>query len=122
VSAEQLTEAQSIAPVVCVQNFYNVADRSDSELVDRCAREGIVYTPFFPLGGLRPLQSAVLDRVAARLGASPRQVVLAWLLQHSPTILLIPGTSSVSHLRENIAAADLELPPDAVEELDRIDA
>jgi pyridoxine 4-dehydrogenase len=122
VSAEQLTEAQSIAPVVCVQNAYNVADRYDSELVDRCAREGIAYTPFFPLGGFTPLQSAVLDDVAARLGASPRQVALAWLLQHSPTILLIPGTSSVSHLRENIAAADLELPADAVEELDTIGA
>jgi pyridoxine 4-dehydrogenase len=122
VSAEQLTEAQSTAPVVCVQNFYNVADRYDSELVDRCAREGIAYTPFFPLGGFTPLQSAVLDRVAARLGASSRQVALAWLLQHSPTILLIPGTSSVSHLRENIAAADLELPADAVEELDTIGA
>jgi pyridoxine 4-dehydrogenase len=122
VSAEQLTEAQSIAPVVCVQNFYNLADRSDSELVDRCAREGIAYTPFFPLGGFTPLQSTVLDGVAARLGASPRQVALAWLLQHSPTILLIPGTSSVSHLRENIAAADIELPADAVEQLDRIGA
>jgi pyridoxine 4-dehydrogenase len=122
VSAEQLTEAQSIAPVVCVQNAYNVADRSDSDLVDRCAREGIAYTPFFPLGGFTPLQSAVLDGVAARLGASPRQVALAWLLQHSPTILLIPGTSSVAHLRENIAAAYLELPADAVEELDRIGA
>jgi pyridoxine 4-dehydrogenase len=120
VTAEQLTEAQSIAPLVCVQNNYNVASRYDSELVDRCAREGIAYTPFFPLGGFTPLQSAVLDAVAARLGASPRQVALAWLLQHSPTILLIPGTSSVAHLRENIAAADIKLPGDAVEELDRI--
>jgi pyridoxine 4-dehydrogenase len=122
VSAEQLTEAQSIAPVVCVQNNYNVASRYDSELVDRCAREGIAYTPFFPLGGFTPLQSAVLDAVAARLGASPRQVSLAWLLQHSPTILLIPGTSSVAHLRENIAAAEIDLPADAVEEIDRIGA
>jgi pyridoxine 4-dehydrogenase len=120
VSAEQLTEAQSIAPVVCVQNNYNVATRHDSELVDRCAREGIAYTPFFPLGGFTPLQSAVLEAVAARLGASPRQVSLAWLLQHSPTILLIPGTSSVAHLRENIAAAEIDLPVDAAEELDRI--
>jgi pyridoxine 4-dehydrogenase len=111
---------QSIAPVVCVQNNYNVASRYDSELVDRCARDGIAYTPFFPLGGFTPLQSAVLDAVAARLGASPRQVALAWLLQHSPTILLIPGTSSVAHLRENIAAADIKLPADAVTELDRI--
>ena len=122
VSAEQLTQAQSIAPVVCVQNNYNVASRYDSELVDRCAREGIAYTPFFPLGGFTPLQSAVLDAVAARLGASPRQVALAWLLQHSPTILLIPGTSSVAHLRENLAAAEIELPADAVEELDRMGA
>jgi aryl-alcohol dehydrogenase-like predicted oxidoreductase len=122
VSAEQLTEARSIAPVVCVQNAYNLADRSDDELVDRCAREGIAYTPFFPLGGFTPLQSTVLDRVAARVGVSPRQVALAWLLQHSPTILLIPGTSSLAHLRENIDAADLRLPPDAVEELDGIGA
>ena len=122
VSAEQLTEAQSIAPVVCVQNIYNVASRYESELVSRCAREGIAYTPFFPLGDFTPLRSMVLDTVAARVGASPRQVALAWLLQHSPTILLIPGTSSVAHLRDNIAAADLELPADAVEELDRIGA
>jgi pyridoxine 4-dehydrogenase len=120
VTAEQLTEAQSIAPVVCVQNTYNVTARYDSELVARCAREGIAYTPFFPLGGFTPLQSAVVDAVAARLGASPRQVALAWLLQHSPTILLIPGTSSVAHLRENIAAADITLPVHAIEELDRI--
>jgi aryl-alcohol dehydrogenase-like predicted oxidoreductase len=120
VSAQQLNEARSIAPVVCVQNNYNVASRYDSELVDRCAREGIAYTPFFPLGGFTPMQSAVLDAVAARLGASPRQVALAWLLQHSPTILLIPGTSSVAHLRENIAAANIELPADAAKELDRI--
>jgi pyridoxine 4-dehydrogenase len=120
VSAQQLTEARSIAPVVCVQNNYNVASRYDHDLVDRCAREGIAYTPFFPLGGFTPLQSAVLDAVAARLGASPRQVALAWLLQHSPTILLIPGTSSVAHLRENIAAATIELPADAAKELDRI--
>lgn len=106
VSAQQLTEARSIAPVVCVQNNYNVASRYDSELVDRCAREGIAYTPFFPLGGFTPLQSAGLDTVAARLGASPRQVALAWLLQHSPTILLIPGTSSVAHLRENTKELD----------------
>jgi pyridoxine 4-dehydrogenase len=122
VSAEQLTEAQSVAPVVCVQNNYNIASRYDSELVARCAQEGIAYTPYFPLGGFTPLQSAALDAVAARLGASPRQVALAWLLQHSPRILLIPGTSSVGHLRANIAAAAVRLPPDAVEELDRIGA
>jgi len=122
VSAEQLTEAQSIAPVVCVQNNYNIASLYDSELVGRCAREGIAYTPYFPLRGFTPLQSAVLDAVASRLGASPRQVALAWLLQHSPTILLIPGTSSVGHLRENIAAAASGLPPDAIEEIDKIGA
>ena len=120
VSAEQLTEARSIAQVVCVQNNYNVATRNDRGLVDRCAREGIAYTPFFPLGGFTPLQSAV--PVAARLGASPRQVALAWLLQHSATILLIPGTSSVAHLRENIAATNIKQPADAVDELDRIGA
>ncbi|WP_155371592.1 oxidoreductase [Catellatospora vulcania] len=120
VSPEQLTEAQSIAPVVCVQNLYNVARRDDDELVDRCAREGVAFTPFFPLGGFTPLQSGVLDDVAARLGATPHQVALAWLLQRSPTILLIPGTSSREHLRENIAAADLVLPADAVAELDAV--
>ncbi len=120
VSDEQLTEAQSIAPVVAVQNFYNVANRRDDALVDRCAREGIGYTPFFPLGGFTPLQSGVLDGVAARLGATPYQVALAWLLHRSPTVLLIPGTSSVAHLRQNLAAASLELPADAVTELDGI--
>ncbi len=120
VNDEQLTEAQSIAPVVTVQNFYNVAVRDDDALVDRCAREGIAYVPFFPLGGFSPLQSGELDAVAARVGASAQQVALAWLLQRSPNILLIPGTSSVAHLRENLAAADLELPADAVAQLDAI--
>jgi aryl-alcohol dehydrogenase-like predicted oxidoreductase len=120
VSSTQLTEAQSIAPVVTVQNLYNVANRQDDELVDRCAREEIAFAPFFPLGGFTPLHSAALDRVAARLEASVQQVALAWLLQRSPTIVLIPGTSSVAHLRENVAAADLELPADAIEELDAI--
>jgi pyridoxine 4-dehydrogenase len=120
VNAEQLTEVQSIAPVVCVQNLYNLANRQDDKLVDRCAEEGIAYVPFFPLGGFTPLQSGVLDSVAARLDASPLQVALAWLLRRSPTILLIPGTSSVAHLRENIAAAALELPADAITELDAI--
>ncbi len=120
VSPEQLTEARSIAPVVSVQNFYNLAHRADDELVDRCAREGIAYTPFFPLGGFSPLQSGVLDRVATRLGATPLQVALAWLLHRSPTVLLIPGTSSVAHLRENVAAAGIELPADALKELDTI--
>ena len=122
VSAEQLKEAQSIAPVVCVQNYYNVAHRDDEALVDQCAEEGIAYVPFFPLGGFSPLQSGVLDDVAARLGATPRQVALAWLLRRSPSILLIPGTSSVAHLRENVAAVGLDLPAGAVEELDGIGA
>jgi aryl-alcohol dehydrogenase-like predicted oxidoreductase len=120
VSAEQLSEAQSIAPVVTVQNLYNVANRQDDELVDRCAREGIAYAPFFPLGGFTPVQSGVLDSVAARLGASAQQVALAWLLQRSATMTPIPGTSSVAHLRENVAAAALVLPADAVAELDTI--
>ena len=119
-SDAQLTEAQGIAPVVTVQNLYNLANRSDDALVDRCAAEGIAYAAYFPLGGFTPLQSATLDRVAARLGASPHQVALAWLLRRSPTMVLIPGTSSVAHLRENIAAADLILPPEAVAELDTI--
>jgi pyridoxine 4-dehydrogenase len=120
VNDDQLTEAQSIAPVVTVQNLYNVALRQDDALVDRCAREGIAYVPFFPLGGFSPLQSGALDAVAARLGASAQQVALAWLLQRSPSILLIPGTSSVAHLRENLAVADLVLPADTVAELDAI--
>jgi aryl-alcohol dehydrogenase-like predicted oxidoreductase len=120
VSSEQLTEAQSIAPVVCVQNHYNLVHRADDELVDRCAREGVAYTSYFPLGGFSPLQSDLLDEVAARIGATPQQVALAWLLQRSPTMLLIPGTSSVAHLRENVAAAEVELPDDAVKELDGI--
>jgi aryl-alcohol dehydrogenase-like predicted oxidoreductase len=119
-SDAQLTEAQAIAPVVTVQNLYNLATRRDDALVDRCAAEGIAYAAYFPLGGFTPLQSATLDRVATRLGASPHQVALAWLLQRSPTMVLIPGTSSVAHLRENIAAADLILPPEAVAELDTI--
>ncbi|WP_406059908.1 oxidoreductase [Micromonospora sp. NBC_00860] len=120
VTSAQLTEAQAIAPVVTVQNLYNVANRQDDALVDRCAAENIAFAPFFPLGGFTPLQSDTLDSVAARLGASPQQVALAWLLQRSPTIVLIPGTSSVAHLRENMAAADLKLPADAIEELDTI--
>ena len=119
-SDAQLTEAQAIAPVVTVQNLYNVANRRDDAMVDRCAAEGIAYAAYFPLGGFTPLQSAALDRVAARLGASPQQVALAWLLRRSPTMVLIPGTSSLAHLRENIAAAGLVLPPEAVAELDAI--
>jgi pyridoxine 4-dehydrogenase len=116
----QLTEAQGIAPVVTVQNLYNVANRGDDAMVDRCAAEGIAYVPYFPLGGFTPLQSATLNDVATRLGTSPHQVALAWLLQRSPAMALIPGTSSLAHLRENVAAADLALPPEAVAELDTI--
>ena len=107
VSDAQLTEAQAIAPVVTVQNLYNLADRTDDALVDRCAAENIAYAAFFPLGGFTPLQSQTLGDVADRLGASRQQVALAWLLQRSPSMVLIPGTSSVTHLRENVAAAEL---------------
>lgn len=120
VSAAQLTEAQAIAPVVTVQNLYNLANRDDDALVDRCAAEGIAYASFFPLGGFSPLQSETLTKVAARVGASAQQVALAWLLQRSATTVLIPGTSSVAHLRENFAAADLVLPEDAIAELNTI--
>jgi aryl-alcohol dehydrogenase-like predicted oxidoreductase len=120
VTARQLDEAQRIAPVVTVQNLYNVAHRDDDPLVDRCAADGIAFAPFFPLGGFTPLQSATLHEVASRIGASPQQTALAWLLQRSPTIVLIPGTSSAGHLRENVAAAELALPDDAVKELDAI--
>lgn len=120
VTDAQLTEAQAVAPVVTVQNLYNVANRADDPLVDRCAAEGISYVPFFPLGGFTPLQSSTLDSVAEQVGATAHQVALAWLLRRSPAIALIPGTSSVAHLRENVAAADLTLPPDAVTALDSI--
>jgi len=120
VSPEQVGEAQAIAPVVCVQNAYNVAHRGDDDLVDTLAAQGIAYVPYFPLGGFSPLQSGVLTSVATRLGASPTAVALAWLLQRSPNILLIPGTSSVAHLRENVAAASLVLSPDDVRLLDGI--
>jgi pyridoxine 4-dehydrogenase len=120
VSAEQVAEAQSIAPVVCVQNFYNIAHRQDDSLIDSLAEQGIAYVPFFPLGGFSPLQSDTLSSVASRLEASPMAVALAWLLQRSPNILLIPGTSSIEHLRENVAAAGLRLPHDAIKELNDI--
>ncbi|MFC0003822.1 aldo/keto reductase family oxidoreductase [Micromonospora siamensis] len=120
VTADQLAEAQSIAPVVCVQNFYNLANRHDDDLVDDTARQGVAFVPYFPLGGFSRLQSDVLDRVAAALGSTPMSVALAWLLHRSPNILLIPGTSSVAHLRENIAGAALELPADALAELDAV--
>jgi aryl-alcohol dehydrogenase-like predicted oxidoreductase len=120
VTAEQLAEAQAIAPVATVQNLYNIARRSDDALVDHTAEQGIAFVPYFPLGGFSPLQSEALESVAKRLEATPMSVALAWLLQRSPNILLIPGTSSVAHLRENIAGAALALPPDAVTELDAI--
>ena len=122
VTAAQVEEAQTIAPVVCVQNAYNLAHRHDDAFVDSLAAQGIAYVPYFPLGGFSPLQSEALDSVAQRLGASRLSVALAWLLQRSPNILLIPGTSSVEHLRDNVAGAGLELPDDAVAELDAIGA
>ncbi len=120
VTAEQITEAQSIAPVVCVQNFYNIANRQDDALIDSLAQQGIAYVPYFPLGGFSPLQSDTLSGVAARLNATPMAVALAWLLQRSPNILLIPGTSSAKHLTENVAGAGLQLPGDVIQELNGI--
>ncbi|MBW4095763.1 MAG: oxidoreductase [Acidobacteria bacterium] len=120
VTAEQVSEAQSIAPVVCVQNLYNVANRVDEELLESLAEQGIAFVPFFPLGGFSPLQSATLLNVATRVEATPMAVALAWLLNHKENILLIPGTSSVDHLRQNIASAALQLPADAMAELDSI--
>ena len=120
VNAEQVAEAQAIAPVVCVQNMYNIAQRRDDALVDSLAAQGIAFVPYFPLGGFSPLQSDELASVAKRLDATPMAVALAWLLQRSPNMLLIPGTSSVAHLRENVAGAGLALPADAVAELDAI--
>jgi aryl-alcohol dehydrogenase-like predicted oxidoreductase len=120
VSAEQIAEARSIAPVACVQNMYNVANRGDDELIDFLAAEGIAYVPYFPLGGFSPLQSEKLSAVAARNGTTPMSVALAWLLRRSPNVLLIPGTSSVAHLRENIAGAGLELSDADLAELDSI--
>ncbi len=120
VNAEQVAEAQSIAPVVCVQNFYNVAHREDDDLIDALAVQGIAYVPYFPLGGFSPLQSETLTAVATRLSATPMAVALAWLLQRSPNILLIPGTSSVEHLRENVAGAALALSENDLAELNGI--
>ncbi|HWC37142.1 MAG TPA: oxidoreductase [Acidimicrobiales bacterium] len=120
VSSDQVTQAQRIAPVVTIQNLYNLANRRDDDLVVRAATEHIAFVPFFPLGGFSPLQSDILSSVAGRLGASPQQVALAWLLQRSTTMSVIPGTSSRAHLRENIAAVDLALPADAIEDLDAI--
>lgn len=120
VSAEQMEAAQKITEIVCVQNFYNVAQRTDDAFVDSLAAQGIAYVPYFPLGGFAPLQAEALKEVAAGLEATPMQVALAWLLQRSPNLLLIPGTSSVGHLRENLAAAELELPEDALAKLNSI--
>jgi pyridoxine 4-dehydrogenase len=120
VNAEQLAEAQTIAPVVCVQNMYNIAQRGDDDLVDLAARQGIAFVPYFPLGGFSPLQSSELEGVAKELNATPLAVALAWLLQRSPNMLLIPGTSSRAHLRDNVAGAGLELPASALAELDKI--
>ncbi|MET8778025.1 aldo/keto reductase family oxidoreductase [Nocardia sp. NPDC004654] len=119
-TTEQVAQAQSIAPIVCVQNMYNLAYRHDDELIDRLADEGIAYVPFFPLGGFSPLQSSALSAVAARLDATPMAIALAWLLQRSPNILLIPGTSSVAHLRENVVGAKLPLSDEDLVELDKI--
>lgn len=118
VTPTQVAEGRRICEIVCVQNHYNLAHRGDDALIDDLARHGTAYVPYFPLGGFTPLQSSTLSDVAQRLGATPMQVALAWLLRRAPNILLIPGTSSVAHLRENLAAAELELPGDAVGELD----
>jgi pyridoxine 4-dehydrogenase len=122
VSPAQLAEAQTITEIVCIQNLYNVAQRQDDGFIDDLARQGIAYVPFFPLGGFAPLQSAVLNEVSEALHATPMQVALAWLLQRSPNILLIPGTSSVEHLRENLSAAALQLPSKMIARLNAISA
>jgi pyridoxine 4-dehydrogenase len=120
VTSTQLKDAQAMTEIVCVQNYYNIAHRDDDMFIDNLARQGIAYVPFFPLGGFNPLQSTALDSVANSLGATPMQVALAWLLRRSPNILLIPGTSSVQHLRENLAAAALTLPAEAIARLNSI--
>jgi aryl-alcohol dehydrogenase-like predicted oxidoreductase len=120
VTMKQVEDARRIVPIACVQNMYNLVHRNDDVLIDALARDGIPYVPFFPLGGFSPLQSDALSAVAAELDATPMQVAIAWLLQRSPNILLIPGTSSRAHLRENLKAADLVLPSDVLEKLERI--
>jgi pyridoxine 4-dehydrogenase len=122
VTAAQVAEAQAITDIVCVQNSYNLAHRHDDAFIDELARKGIAYVPFFPLGGFTPLQSSTLSDVASRIGATAMQVALAWLLHRSPNLLLIPGTSSAAHLRENLAAGELTLSPDILAELDGIGA
>jgi aryl-alcohol dehydrogenase-like predicted oxidoreductase len=120
VTSTQVREARSIAPVVCVQNLYNIAHREDDAFVDEMATAGIAFVPFFPLGGFAPLQSEALSAIAAELGATPMQTALAWLLRRSPNMLLIPGTSSLAHLRENLAAAELALSDEAMQRLDAV--
>src|SRR6516162_4703159 len=120
VSPRQLAEAQTITEIVCIQNLYNLAQRGDDQFIDDLAARGIAYVPYFPLGGFSPLQSETLEATAASLQVRPMQVAVAWLLQRAPNILLIPGTSSVTHLRENLAAATLELPPETIAGLDRV--
>ena len=120
VTAKQIADGRKICEIVCIQNAYNLAHRADDALIDELARDGTAYVPFFPLGGFTPLQSSTLSEVAARLGTTPLQVALAWLLHRAPNILLIPGTGSVAHLRENLAAAELVLPDDALKELDNV--
>ncbi|EOH6077103.1 aldo/keto reductase family oxidoreductase [Burkholderia cenocepacia] len=120
VTPAQVAQGRRICDIVCVQNHYNIAHRGDDALIDTLARDGIAYVPYFPLGGFSPLQSSTLSDVAGRLGATPMQVALAWLLHRAPNLLLIPGTSSVAHLRENLASADLDLPADALAELNGI--
>jgi aryl-alcohol dehydrogenase-like predicted oxidoreductase len=120
VTPAQIAEGRRIAPIVCVQNHYNLAHRNDDALIDELARDNIAYVPFFPLGGFTPLQSSTLSNVAARLGITPMQTALAWLLRRAPNILLIPGTSSVAHLRENLATGTVSLPADAIEALDNM--
>ncbi|MDP4075143.1 aldo/keto reductase family oxidoreductase [Acidovorax sp. A1169] len=121
VTARQVQDGRRITQIACVQNMYNLAHREDEALLTQLAAEGTAYVPFFPLGGFTPLQSGVLSEVAAELGATPMQVALAWLLQRSPNVLLIPGTSSVTHLQQNLAAAQLQLPPEAVARLDTLE-
>ena len=122
ISHRQFAEGRAIAKIVCVQNHYNLAFRKDDALIDELSREGIAFVPFFPLGGFKPLRSPILDQAAASVGATTRQVALAWLLQRSPNILIIAGTSSVEHLHENLRAASLQLPPETVAQLDEVAA
>ena len=120
VTPGQLAQAQSITEIVCIQNFYNVAHRNDDAFIDNLAAQGTAYVPFFPLGGFTPLQSSVIDSIAAKLRATPMQIALAWLFHRAPNILLIPGTSSLAHLQENLAAAELNLPDEVINQLNSV--